>query len=782
MLRFCENERISQQDYESALTREPLCFSDHIWKDGRERFRYFRHNDFEPFLIPVADERGEIICFAYQDNEANRELRMLKELRKNKAALQFVDVFPQYKEVVICGCNELAAAFAEYLRELGVAVTVMGEYWDCIGYQSDWQIELARKRNTLVLYAEGLASLDFNPDKWIKRSVSPEFECIDKIYEENVLTGKICDILGNSDDLFRKLKEKREIVIMGITRQAQDVYDLLMAHGIDIFGFVLNKAGQKEILGKRILDVTDAMRELENPVFLNCESRYGALGDVWTEYFDYRGYERNENYFLIQDYVTDIPISNLVHVLHKKRVLLTGDPRLCELLADYLNQIEQGEVCVRYTALGQTVSTEPGDIRCLVALDYKHRKKGLGEIRDRALKKALSDMNFTDHSRYFKNLDSLVLVDLYLNRGMAKYSEPELTPKGILLGQIPPATGNVFFRGILDGHPEILQIYYSDLNENLFYYCVRLANIDSNEVLDRFWKMYDEEAQTKETYFTDLELFEKSMRRLLGLRKSFTSQELFVLFQVAYAEMKRGEQIQNISKLVLYWEPHIIQRSFFPFFALWLEDEKIHGQTIFLCRDNIVRTGSICRRQIEGWRGNPYVEMFRDDSCGNDMAHVQHHHWTTFKMRFEDLKLHPREKIHEVCERLGIAWSDTMLHTTKDGKQPLAYRGSVDFDLKAVFGRQEDFLSEFDRFRISIVSSLYQKRFGYSYESCLIFSRRELQEMFLKPFLFEERPEFASIMVNHTENTERYAWQLWNVRKRMIINDIRPEFGNIELT
>lgn len=98
MLRFCEKETVSRQDYESALTREPLCFDSHIWEGRTERFKYHRHDDVNSFVIPVIDEHGEIICLAYQDNEANRELRMLKELRKNETARNLRMCFPNIKK------------------------------------------------------------------------------------------------------------------------------------------------------------------------------------------------------------------------------------------------------------------------------------------------------------------------------------------------------------------------------------------------------------------------------------------------------------------------------------------------------------------------------------------------------------------------------------------------------------------------------------------------------------------------------------------------------------
>ena len=72
-------------------------------------------------------------------------------------------------------------------------------------------------------------------------------------------------------------------------------------------------------------------------------------------------------------------------------------------------------------------------------------------------------------------------------------------------------------------------------------------------------------------------------------------------------------------------------------------------------------------------------------------------------------------------------------------RQGLDRGGVVDFDLKPVFNKYEDYFSEFDRFRISISSSPYQKRYGYTYDNCIKYSRRELQEMFFKPFLFDKK-------------------------------------------
>lgn len=124
---------------------------------------------------------------------------------------------------------------------------------------------------------------------------------------------------------------------------------------------------------------------------------HGALGEGWMEYFDYRGCKRNEQYFLVRDY-TDIPTSNPIHVLHGKKVWLIGDARLCKLLTNYLNLIENGEVAVQYTELGKKITAEKEDILCLVVPDFKCFK---AIERKEMLRKKLADMGFIGHTEYF---------------------------------------------------------------------------------------------------------------------------------------------------------------------------------------------------------------------------------------------------------------------------------------------------------------------------------------------------------------------------------------------
>lgn len=776
MLRFYVTEWIRNRGI--RINGRTLLMGNDVWKDCRD---ILREGDDGPKdtvnVIPIRNGEGELVAYGYQDWEANRELRMLAELREHRHALQFGDIFPEYRGVILCGCNELAVAFAEYLRELGITVSVEGKHWEYFGYESIDGADLDCI-GKLVIYAEGHVPMNGDLLQNVKRSVSPEFECIDRLYEENVLRGIIQDTQGGFQELLRKLEKETEILILGDDREAQDVWDLLLEHGIEIYGFAVEGKGGDNLLGKKRVGIADAVKRFCRPVFLNYKDCHGALGEKWTEYFDYLGYKRNRQYFLLRDY-TDIPVSNLVHVLHAKRVLLAGDWQLCRLLTEYLYDVEEGRITISYMDLTRDVPEGETDMMCLVIPDYHTGIREEEKEKREMLKRRSADKGFCGYTEYFVDSGRFALIDLWLNRRSRKYSVPELVPKGILLGRIPGWSGNFFFRGIMDGHPEILMIpSFYDFNNNLFYYCIRLAHMASGDILPEFFRMYGEEACEKEKDFPYPERFESSVRRRLQEEKKYTSQELFVLFHIAYAEMLSGKQITDIHGLVIYWEPHLLSRNVFPFLALWLEEAGIGGWTIVLRRNNIVRTGSACSRKPDNMDSVLDV-MFLDESV-YDGVQLQLHHWTEFKMRFEDIKLRPKEKLTMICRQLGIGWSDSMLQTTSAGR-PLSYRGSVDFDLKTAFNKYEDFLSEFDRFRISIASAPYQRRYGFSHENILDFTRNELQEFFLKPFLFEKNGLFEITEQEYVKIYERIRWRLWNVRKQMVCSDVQAEFDRFEL-
>ena len=216
MIRFWSKEIAETQNkgWENGIQKEYVILDENVWKKGREYFAKHKSYDGSIILLPVLNKRHELICFAWQDAEANRELRMLHELEECEDALGFHDWTSDYTGVMIHGCNELAYYFAEYLQKQGIKVQVEGEFWHnfAIGETQEVLDGL-----NYEIWAEGVhrKGKDIYEERF--RSVSAEFECVNEIYEANIKAGKIKDADGDADELIRKLKSRKEIVIRHMT-------------------------------------------------------------------------------------------------------------------------------------------------------------------------------------------------------------------------------------------------------------------------------------------------------------------------------------------------------------------------------------------------------------------------------------------------------------------------------------------------------------------------------------------------------------------------------------
>lgn len=785
MLRFCGNRSLERHEgFTIVIAEQPLTLNEDIWQNGRDYFRqHIYSNTTNLQIIPIVDASGDIICYGWQDHEANRELRMLKELESNQDARQFDDVFSDIKKVVICGCNELAYCFVKYLENLNIPVIVKGKYWNYFGYECTEEIDF-EDSNILIVHAEHILENNSSLFERVVRSASPEFECINRIYEENILDENVRDAEGDFNDLLKILKGK-DIILLGRDEKAQDVYDLLLAQGIDIKCFAVDKPQIDEtewLLGKRVEALATVMHNENNSVFVEVHSKSSAWGSKYLELFDYYGYKRNKRFFFINDY-TDIPFSNLIHVLKGKKVVLTGDERLCKILSDYLMEIEQGDIGLRYIKLVQNGMIKETDILCTVCLWHG---PGSPEKKEQILGTELVSEAYTD---YFSRPSVFVNIDRYRMGSANKYTMKRLIPKGILLNITFYNSGNVFFRGLVDGHPNILSIQFNTFLYNMFGYCVRLSVEKAEDIPVIFQTLLKEELSEIEfkDSFPYWSRFCNSMKGWLALRERFTSQELFVIFHIAYVEMMGNEKISDLTQKIIYFDPHGFLVTERAFLAKWLECDAINEQVMTIHRDDV---GNVCSFYVRSLITDKKIELARQiigwmlcEKKDLGMKQVDLQYCKRFEVRFEDLKLHPGTELAKICERMQIPWCDSLMHTTYLGKT--SAMGVIrDFDLKPVFNRHERYWSEFDRFRLYLIMAPYQKSYGYPYEDCMRFSRTQLWELFLKKFQFQKDLQFESGKDEAAYYLWAYdliRWQLYENRKHAVMDDITPQFKPIEI-
>ena len=324
-----------------------------------------------------------------------------------------------------------------------------------------------------------------------------------------------------------------------------------------------------------------------------------------------------------------------------------------------------------------------------------------------------------------------------------KYSVPNLRPRSILLNISGHMCGNDFFSNLLDGHPNVVQIDWGmeSVRSNLFLICIQLAEEKASEIARDFWAIYETITVYEEKVFLERKKkFDEKFRELLRLKDQYTSQELFVILHIAYA-VAWGQKVLDMQGLLIYHEQREAPAKERPLYEEWLCDKKIKGVSINITRNAYTRIGSFFRH-LERFHNFSYLNI---GGIWNHMLYADEDYkvpdtWKRLEVKFETIKTRPEETLACICESLELPWNDNILETTSHGKVAKYTTGNVvikNFDLRPVYNLYEEYFSDFDRFRINMIFSKDQKRFGYSYVSCREFSKCQLQEMYLKPFRFE---------------------------------------------
>lgn len=760
------------RELSEAVNRNCVILKEDAWEGARKCFeRYLQQFGIEP-ILPVIDEERNLLCFAYQDNEADQELRMLDELTDYKSALGFKDVYPQYEHVTVHGCNELSYYFIVYLRKQGIPVSVSGELWENFESLRDVykreDYEVIDYKN-LNIYGEGVLPKDERLE--LRPSVSAEFECVDKIYENNILEGIIHDAEGNIEDVLKYLKGKM-IAVLGADANAMNLYDFFIANGIDICCFISDKDTGKEIFGKTVVTRIHAAEMWPNIIFVQPDKKYSAWGFGETNLYHSLGYKRNRQFFLIQDYI-ELPDTGIKNVLQywikhmTGKMILAGDIHMCFAMKQALginnDRIVFWDVLKRYNKeiphiQGRDIKKEdlclillPGYYGCCAQEDARldYRKNLLDKYKLEL--KNYGIVNWLDYP--FEDVEWMRAEKLYEG-----YDKSIRKPKRIILGAANYCSGNILFKGILSGHPDILVMRDCILGRNLYSFCVRLSMEPVSEIMQTLWELYEE---IDRSGFPDKEKFDLSMRTLLAEKERVTSQELFVFLHIAYAE-SLGLEVKNVSDVTIYWEPHCVDRDEIEHYAEWLNEAKHEGYIVNIVRNSYIRAGS----NVNIFDPHKPMDRFLTTVYYPVENKKEYSGWKRIVMKFEELKCDPKEMMKRFCDETGLEWSDKFLDVQA------TYKNISGFDLAPVYRTWEEYYSGYDRFRICLVKGPWQRKYGYPYVNSLEFSRRELQEMFLKKFRFEQNLVFESQELENVYMKWRQKWMnqiLWDVRRKEML-------------
>lgn len=238
------------------------------------------------------------------------------------------------------------------------------------------------------------------------------------------------------------------------------------------------------------------------------------------------------------------------------------------------------------------------------------------------------------------------------------------------------------------------------------------------------------------------------------------------MFHIAYMCMKGRDVNENeISNVILYWEPHFQERDKTEECVKWLEAVDMPCDIINIVRNAVPQKGSTLK-EIKCIKGGVRA-AYRSALRRMPVDKREYMQKDRLIIKFEDLKCKPREMLTRICDRWGVPWSDTLMQTTKDGAE-YVYSDTMQrvsgFDLQPVYNTYDNFFSELDRLKIMLMDAIWQKRYGYVYTEPDWFTRRELQEIFLKKFRFENPGDITGFYKDYLELDNRIAMQndLWH--------------------
>ena len=733
---------------EAAVIRDVLVLDESIWTEAKKLFLSHKSRINKHPLLPVVDWEGNLVSFAYEDGDANRELRQIRQLQGNPNGTQFADMYPDCDCVVIYGFNELAYFFACYLREQGISVRVEDAMWE--GFMASDDVQVPEYR-CMKIYAEGTWEKPADWEENLLRTVSVEFECIDKTYEENIRRGYVRDAAGSCEDMLQRLKSAEAVAVLGTDIDAQNCYDFLLQKGIKAECFVIwgDNVFERKLFGRPVYSVAEVVAKYGSSIMItDNHHENSAWGMGGTDYFEYLGYRRNEGYILLRDY-TKVPGNSLRTALKEQKIAMIGDAFLCERLLKYFK--ENDIICpddVKYIILpGEKMPDkcvlDAADEReiCpetlwLIVMPEDHGLKLFSKMKQ----KKENIVDFLKHNEFINYTDYFSFTRAFINiekDEKNKYPKGTWRPGKIAVGAIEPHQGNVFFSQLLDGHPSVMLMHMSNLASFLFWFCMQMGGREADDIIPLFLHLYDCAFGTEELKQERICKFIESgeVYKLLKGGERYTSQQLFVIFHAVLY----GKSAGDVGSMVIYWEPHNIPRDLVEMYVQWLGAEGVSCHVVNVTRNICMAKGSSMK-----WILNsaPSRVCYQSAIRFMDIKKEEYEGSKRLVIRFEDLKCRPREELDRICREWEIPWSDSLMETTMYGERSTFYNYRTmvrDFDLGPVYNQYEEFFSEFDRFRITLICAPWQKKYGYPFVNMTFFSRKDMQEMFLKDFRFKDK-------------------------------------------
>lgn len=354
------------------------------------------------------------------------------------------------------------------------------------------------------------------------------------------------------------------------------------------------------------------------------------------------------------------------------------------------------------------------------------------------------------------------------------------------------ASGSDFFNMILDSHPSLLTIGWHGLPNYSTLWKVFCEGKSVSDAIKHMKNPNNKKEQNLLRLNLDNALKYKSEERLNVFFEKITNylmedgvynlSDWFKAFFLSANEVVGRTFEQRIAPAIFYDhhgglgqnalnESLGIQSSELIAMKQLVLDSFKYKKYIGIVRNPLGRYGSFqniyCKYK---YRNAPNVDPFlttRKLTVGNIYGNYLDIDDTRFdsmrQVRFEDLKLYPKETTEKVCEFLCIPWSETCLNLTTNGEDSGIVDGTAGFDVTPVYNPHLEYLSTLDYYRIELLNYKNYSIWGYKpkYYDGMKYSREQLKVLFGLPFKVEtQKIENCTDWPSEQKSKDFHEWIL----------------------
>ncbi|HBI59636.1 MAG TPA: hypothetical protein DDY31_00235 [Lachnospiraceae bacterium] len=512
----------------------------------------------------------------------------------------------------------------------------------------------------------------------------------------------------------------------------------------------LNQGGMR--LGLPVYSYQDCRMKYPKAVYVVANSTYAIAIEIGIE-LEKDGYVKDSSYFLAIELEMRGELSeykrSVKKVLENQTLILFGRSFLCELFVRWIREMRwKSEVlvcpsendidsfCNQYSD-GIWIPLEMG-----IALGMPEKNEHLVQI--------LQSHGISSFTRFFEGnalyCEELAVVD------RKDVNQFDVQVKKVLFLKASAMSGSSLVASVLDSHPNILSLGINIWEVNIWHIVKKAAMAAGEnlaEIIIGEIKFYYQVMGMDDIGW--LKDYQKVLGQYFQEGKKYSEKDVFLLIYLAYYELLHGVPLEG--EAVIYLDPHANELMRDSILS-WLEQMGFEIIILEMIRAPFKRLGSGIKFQLHLLKDqnklvSPY-KMFRLlHMMSGELFYKKELEYQLVRIRFEDLKMYPRQILGKLCEILGIPWSDTLLETTQAGKKSVyAINGDciTGFDLKPVYYTYDEFFDSFDKFRLDLIFREKSKAYGYSYvdKDKYPMSLEELGKLFELPFRFEQFLCFGS--------------------------------------